>query len=272
MMGSIPLLLEEAVLQARRIYKMPALSWREQKATDEDLEHFRREAAHGTQFDPTGLKAGIWKGYQEGSIELHCKTCGIGRVVALLPKGVQIPVDSWGRVFQLFGKPVKGLHWTVYWFGAEAPRCFPKDGELLAAEHLNGGYTTICSTRGIFIYRLEEATRVLIHELLHAACLDPPGSLPEREATVESWAEVILVALRAKGSETKAAHLWRLQTQWVADTNKRAARAHRVKGQDDYAWRYMNGRADVYKSLGIALPEAVSKPVSSRFTHPELGD
>jgi hypothetical protein len=271
-MGSIPLLLEEAVLQARRIYKMQALSWREQKATDEDLEHFRREAADGTQFDPTGLKAGIWKGYQEGSIELHCKMCGIGRVVALLPKGVQIPVDSWGRVFQLFGKPVKGLHWTVYWFGAEAPRCFPKDGELLAAEHLNGGYTTICSTRGIFIYRLEEATRVLIHELLHAACLDPPGSLPEREATVESWAEVILVALRAKGSETKAAHLWRLQTQWVADTNKRAARAHRVKGQDDYAWRYMNGRADVYKSLGIALPEAVSKPVSSRFTHPELGD
>jgi hypothetical protein len=158
-------------------------------------------------------------------------------------------------------------------FGGEVPRLFPKDGAPLAAEHLNGGYTMGCSTDGIFIYRIEEATRVLIHELLHAACQDPyEKSVPQREATIETWAEVIFVAFCSKGIPRKAERLWKLQTQWVADTNLQASK-HSVQSEADYGWRYLNGRINVYKDLGLELPKPSGvAPSRSRFTHPELGD
>jgi len=273
-MPSIPLLLEETVAQTRRVYESPSLVWKDEQVEATDLAKFEQEAVVTTQFDPRGLKRGVWELYNKGKMRLDCRGCSLARVVAILPKGLKIPEESWGRIFQMFGPPKQGPHgrWNIYWFGAEAPRCFPEDGALLAAEHLNGGYTTICSTEGIFIYRLEEATRVLIHELLHAACLDPAGTIPVREATVETWAEVILVAVRSRGLTTAAGRLWKLQTQWVADTNDRAENKHDVDGEHDYAWRYMNGRAAVYQSLGLALPAPKRHPKSSRFTHPDLGN
>ena len=129
-----------------------------------------------------------------------------------------------------------------------------------------------CSTKGIFIYRLEEATRVLIHEILHAACLDPPGATLEvREATVETWAELFLIALKSKGFIKKAEELLQIQLQWVADTNHRALKDHAVSSPEHYGWRYLNGREHVYESLGILLPKAGKREVQeSRFTDPVL--
>jgi hypothetical protein len=129
-----------------------------------------------------------------------------------------------------------------------------------------------CSSRGIFIYRAEEVTRVLIHELLHAACLDPKDvTLEVREATIETWAELFLIAHRAKGDATKAGALWKLQSQWIVDTNCKATQHHAVKGPADYAWRYLNGREGVFKSLGVELPKPRAHKASScRFTHPGL--
>ncbi len=183
------------------------------------MELFEMESMSSSQFDPLRLKKTTWNGYKSGELQLHCMECPLARVLAILPKGSRIPTEDWGPLFQWFGPSASGQPWRVFWFGSTVLRKFPSHGAV-AAEHLNGGYTQACSTRGIFIYRMEEATRVLIHEMLHAACLDPPNeTIPVREATVETWAELILVAYRSKGFLGKAEQLWTQQAQWVADTN-----------------------------------------------------
>jgi hypothetical protein len=138
---------------------------------------------------------------------------------------------------------------------------------------VNGGYTVPCSTDGVFIYREEEATRVLIHELLHAACLDEQQwSIPMREAMIETWAELILIALGSKGSRPKASALLTKQVQWIADSNRRAQKENGLEDISDYAWRYLTGRIQMYERLGIVLPVArgLHPSGSLRFTHPAL--
>jgi hypothetical protein len=269
----LPLILEEVLINVKEVCKQPPIKFTRGTVTDEELQKMEDAVKSGSEFDRLGLKAEVWKRYQKGTNSIVCLDSPIARVIAILPKGLEIP-DDWGRVFQLFGMPKHGAKWIVYWFGSITPRRFPKSGLPLAAEHLNGGYTQPCSTNGIFIYRIEEATRVLIHELLHASCQDPmEKSIPQREAHIETWAEIIFVAFRAKGLEREALRLWKCQTQWVSDTNHHATIHNNIKGEGDYGWRYLNGRSDVYKSLGLELPTpSGEKQTRSRFTHPELGD
>jgi hypothetical protein len=206
---------------------------------------------------------------------MKCSECNLARIISVVPAHVEPPLEDWGRIFQWVGAPGGNAtkQWTIYWLGASAKREFSDNGLPLDARHVNGGYTMPCSSNGIFIYRIEEATRVLIHELLHAACLDPKeASLPVREATIESWAELLLVARKAKGELPEAERLWNLQAQWIADTNHKARIQHMVYSEADYAWRYLNGRAQIFQGLGIELPtpHLIHGKASSRFTHPAL--
>jgi len=256
------------------VWSLPALRWEPCEADPSELAAAEREAATGAEFDKHGLKAKIWAGYKDGTVKLICKRLpGLARVVAFLPEGVKEPNwDFWARVFQWFG-PAKDP-WKVIWFAARAPREFPDPGQDLGPEHVNGGYTTVCSTDGIFIYREEEATRVLIHEMLHAACLDEKGSqwtIPLKEAMIEMWAELVLIALKSRGQTQAAKRLWVKQSHWVSDTNEKAREEHNENDDTDYAWRYLSGRAHMYAEYGIILPapRQIEKR-SLRFTHPDL--
>ena len=288
-----------------------------------DMVAAERGAMGADTFDRLGLKRGVWEAWMAGSAGLVCKSlCHVkshkelARVTCFLPAGVKEPDwGLWARVFAWFG-PAGGSRgaWRVIWFAATTPRRFPFVGQDLGPEHVNGGYTRPCSTEGIFIYRAEEATRVLIHEMMHAACLDeqpdtpgvhishakgvraeqphvegvhishakgvraePPAgwSVPLREAQVEVWAELILIALLSRGQLKVALHFWNLQSQWVADTNRKARTDHGTHDMSDYAWRYLCGREVMYARLGVTLPPAngldASHMRSVRFTHPALG-
>jgi hypothetical protein len=197
-------------------------------------------------------------------------------VLIFLPKGVKEPNwEMWAQVFNWFGPAANGQSWHVTYFAAEKQREFPQEGQDLGPEHVNGGYTTPCSTHGIFIYRAEEATRVLVHEMMHAACLDEHAwSIPEREAMVETWAELILIALISKGRIPTAKRLWVAQSHWIADTNWKARHMNNTHDLTDYGWRYLVGREKMYAYLGATLPPP--RPIhgrraqSLRFTHPIL--
>jgi hypothetical protein len=236
-------------------------------ATAEELSKAEREATQ-SQFDTKGLKSGVWNAWKRGEYKCICKASSLARVIVFAPAGVEPNWVAWGRIFQWFG-PSKGL-WNVTWFAADSKRCFPTAGEL-GPEHVNGGYTTGCSNEGIYIYRREEVTRVLIHEMMHAACLDENWDIPDREAMVETWAELILIALKAKGDPKTARGLWAKQAAWIANSNARSER-HGVNDETDYAWRYLVGRREMYERLGIEIPPASSDhpSKSTRFTDPAL--
>ena len=270
----MPVLLDLLTEEVGRLYKGPLPVWRDISPTEYDMKQLEENSLANNTFDKDSLKHQVWTGYKSGQNKCIAKECECGRVVALLPEGVTIPTKEWGRIFQWFGKSASGKSWNVYWFGSPAKRLFPNHGEELGPAHVNGGYTMPCSTVGIFVYRLEEATRVLIHELLHAACLDPvDATLPVRESTVETWAEILLIAFRSKGSLTVAERLWKLQAEWVVSTNGRAAAGQGVENDTDYAWRYLNGRIAIYEELGFELPaptKSKKRVLSTRFTHPIL--
>lgn len=272
----LPLVLGELVNHAKRVWSEPALHWEDCEVEASELAKAEKEADTGKQFDKHGLKAAIWSGYKGGKVRLICKKLGgLARVVAFMPEGSTQPNwEFWARIFQWFGPANSKKPWHVTWFAAHAPREFPDPGQDLGPEHVNGGYTQVCSTEGIFIYREEEATRVLVHEMLHAACLDEVGeawTIPMREAMIEMWAELFLIALKSKGNSASAKRLWIKQSHWVADTNGRAQKDHNEEDDSDYAWRYLSGRSLMYANYGIALPAA--RPISHkslRFTHPDL--
>lgn len=271
-----PLVLEALCDSAKTIYRGPATVWKKYTPTDDDMREFKKEATAKSEFDPLELKSSVWNKYVDKRYSLHAHSCSNAIVIAILPPGVKVPLDDWGRIFQWLGNSDTGKPWKVFWLGNETRRLFPQVGAEITSEHLNGGYTYPCSTHGIFVYRMEEATRVLIHELLHAACLDPVNaSLPVKEATIETWAELFLIAHRAGGNIEKAEKLLKIQLKWVSETNAKAQNDNNVKNEQQYAWRYLNGREHVYNSLGIVLPKAsatYSNVKQTRFTHPKLGD
>lgn len=190
------------------------------------------------------------------------------------PAGTHLepPWEEWSRVFQWIGSPPAGTKWRVFWFPAHIRRILPERGQEVGPQNINGGYCYPCNPHIIVVYRFEESTRVLLHELLHAACTDPPQApLPVKEATTETWAELLLVALCSKGNPKEAARLWKLQSQWISNQNQTLRVHHHVSTIESYAWRYTLGREEILHTLGVSLPKASStKGSSSRLTHPAL--
>lgn len=226
-----------------------------------------------SQFDPLKLRRNLWELADSGGGKILAKSCTYAKVLWIQPSGTGVEPnwEEWGRIFQWMGFAPQGK-WTVYWFPAHIKRVLPAKGYEVGPQNINGGYCFPCNPQSIVVYRYEEASRVLLHELLHAACLDPPNAeLPMKEATTETWAEIFLVALCSKGNVAAATRLWSLQSQWIANQNHLLRTDHNVYSSTDYAWRYTLGREEILNRLKIKLPRPTkSEGNSSRLTHPCL--
>lgn len=237
----------------------------------------KEQAQNDSNFDTLSLRSSMWRDLQEGNAKLVCKTCESAKVVYIQKGTVEPPWELWARIFQWLGRAPATQEdpnpkWRIFWFPSEMKRQYPPVGEEVGPSSINGGYSYACRSDSIVIYRKEEATRVLIHEILHAACCDPKTNvLSLREANTETWAELLLVALLSKGSEREAQRLWEIQSQWIANQNEILRSRFGILGPDDYAWRYTLGREYILDSLKIDLPSAEKvKTRSSRLTSPNL--
>jgi hypothetical protein len=227
----------------------------------------KQQSQSDSNFDTLALRSSLWKKLEEGEAKLLCRTCENAKVLYIQTKKEEPPWDLWGRILQWLGPPSTGEKWRIFWFPAVVKREYPPAGEEVGPSSINGGYSYPCRSDAIVIYRLEEATRVLIHEILHAACCDPDAPLPIKEANTETWAELMLVAILSEGSEREGARLWKIQSQWIANQNDILRRRYGVEGPDDYAWRYTLGREEILDSLKISLPDAMPTRIrSSRLT------
>jgi hypothetical protein len=263
-------LVQTCVIQAQLLFQLPLLQWQNDSPLQNDVEEFKRQTDESV-FDPLLLRASVWKDLEEGRSVMRCKQCPLARVLWIQPKNKKVEPDwsTWTRVFQWYGKPNDGTQWRIFWFPSELKRTAPEPGLAVGPAHINGGYTIPCTSSAIVIYRREEATRVLLHEMSHAACLDDQSeALVMREARTETWAEIFLVAIKSEGSLQKAERLWKFQTQWIADQNDFLRRKHGVQGPNNYAWRYTIAREIILNQLRIHLPAPRSfSSKSLRFTH-----
>ena len=268
-------------------------TWVRDEPNEDDLSYILKQGLQTpSPFDPLELRKQVFQDLQAGKAKLVCKV-GLSppaKVLAIVYPDTKIPWELFGRIFSAFGKPTgrSPSAWRVIWFAHPQKREFPFDSkakansslhtvqrEAIHAEHVNGGYAYACNPETVVIYREEEAGRVLVHELLHAACTDDMKNPEEmREVLTESWAELFLIAVIAKGSLTKAKHLWRLQAQWIID-QETVLKEYGVLTPQNYAWRYTVGRREVMERMGLRFPAPSADPMfvlgrSLRFTSPSL--
>ena len=285
----------EGIVQRLNV-KTP-FEWVRDEPTAEDLEHIKREGNSPSQFDPLGLRKQMTDDLASGKAILKTKSGPFAKVLAVVYPETQIPWKTLGQIFCSFGPPKsKSNHkvWRVVWFAHPKKRVFPSTGGideatatenvtqqikhigLVQPQHINGGYAYACAPETIIIYREEEVERVLVHELLHAACTDDMTK-PEwmREVLTETWAELFLVAILAQGSLRKAKKLWAIQAQWIADQEAVLVNEYKITKPEHFPWRYTVGRSSVLKGLGIPLPPPSADPKfilgsSLRFTSSAL--
>ena len=253
---------------ASSVWAMPEEQWIDDTATKEDIEMLKQEAKGDSMIDKVNFRQQMLAQWKKKEVDLFVKELpGRTRVVFLgtQEQFIGIQWQLWARIFQAIGHPIG----RILFYGHPSERFFPDQGKPVGPENINGGYTNLCSQERIVIYRYEEATRVLLHELLHTACFDKEKGVEDLEANTEAWTELFLCAILSKGKAGQFSSLWLKQCLWIKA--QCTILESSVRGPGDYAWRYINGKRDVLYGLGLLKKCAGGLPakVTPRFTTPE---
>lgn len=252
-------------------YRKPPPSYTFEPPTSKDLQYIQSVAPTNDQFDTLGLKREMLEALQSNKAihqkcvselgEIHCLT--------LRSSPLDAPWNTWWRAIRLLASthPVR-----IVMFAHPRKRVAPTPHTTVSKEHVNGGAAMRCDPKSIVLYRKEELTRTLIHELFHGSCSDPYYKPTEFiEADTEAWAELVLCGMAAKGNTVQWTKEFSKQVQWSLRQAATLRDTYGVKGSNDYAWRYLIGRLDVWKHLGLDIPPLPApktyQPVKSlRFT------
>lgn len=254
---------------ASSVWAMPEEQWIGDSPTEADIELLYKEARGVSAIDEVNFRQQMIDKWKAKEVELKVKELpGRTRVVFLgtEEQWQHVPWVLWARIFQAIGHPIG----RILFYAHPSGRFFnSSESKPLGPENINGGYTNLCSQERIIIYRYEEATRVLLHELLHTACFDKEKGVEDLEAHTEAWTELMLCAILSKGKGGSFNRLWKQQCRWIYRQCDKLQNT--VRGPEDYAWRYITGKRDVLKSLGFLedCKEPIQVEMSPRFTTPE---
>jgi hypothetical protein len=273
----LPIVLEQIVQSV----KSTPFVWVRDTPTNDELAYLKTQAFDKSPFDPLFLRKQTFLDLESGKARLVCRRGPFARVLAIVYPETKLPWNLYSRIFSAFGPPQKSCVkegarvWTVFIFANPTERMFPIETSntlSVGPAHINGGYAFPNNSKSIVIYREEESERVLVHELLHACGSDSfSNSVEIREALTETWAELFLIGILAKGSLQKAKKLWDIQSQWISDQNFKLHLVYNVKEIQDYPWRYTVARKQCLEQFGISLPSPnPSSSTSLRFTSPML--
>ena len=269
----------DAVLDVvQKEYQQAEPVWKTSSITQKDITFLENECEVPSEFDPLGWRKEMLETYKKGKAIADVRECAYGRVVAIGKQDIieGIPWDLWGRILRLYGQGKKA---KVYFLANPYLRLFPKGthpiraGNLANAHHeigpphINGGYTYHCNKQTITIYRAEDATRVLIHELQHASCLDHVEHGTDLvEAETEAWAELLYAGLLSQGKKATFHHLIEKQSSWMISQNEKVKQHMQTERQ--FPWRYTVAKQEVWERWGILRGTLSEHPNSLRLTPP----
>ena len=252
-------------------FSKPDIIWKNGRPTKHDMDFLKQECMKDSKFDLLNKRKTMYNQMIQGQSELQFRTCKYGQILAICDD--DIPWELWGRILRIYyeGKPIK-----VFFLGHPSLRTFPKgvitteniNAEFITAENINGGYTYTCNTETIVIYRAEDATRVLIHELQHASCLDNhDDGVDFVEAETEAWAELIYIGLLSGGKKCIFRDMLNRQSEWIVKQNARVKKY--IGDTHRFPWRYTVGKEDVWRRWNILTNFTSGLKVNSlRLTFP----
>ena len=249
-----------------------------------DLNYLESECKKDSEFDPMNTRKTLLQHFYTGSSPFEVRQCDYGQVIVIYDNEEQkrdLPWGLWGRILRLYTERYpSSTPFKVYFLASTNLRLFPRrwfdepsqrmGGEPIRPQHINGGYTYHCNRETIMIYRAEDATRVLIHELMHSCCLDKmEQGVDQVEAETEAWAELMYVGFMSQGDTAQFSKLLQQQSNWIQIQNQ-AVRAH-IRRPKDFPWRYTIGKQEVWERWGILLPvshDIEEAQLSLRLTYP----
>lgn len=256
-------------------FTQPEVEWENINLGDKDYKFLRDECNKDSEFDPLNKRKKMFDDMMSGKLLVVASKCKYGQIVALfetMEQMAELPWDLWGRIFRLFSEPWR-KPFKVFFLATQSLREFPPGDEPITPENINGGYTYRCDPETIVIYRAEDATRVLIHELQHSCCLDKPeNGIDIVEAETEAWAEIFYVAIISQGKKYMFKDLLQRQSEWMIKQNRKVKKHMSNPDSMEFPWRYTIGKEEVWERWGILRKDEM-KPVvnvgnSLRLTYP----
>lgn len=254
-------------------FQLDEPKWEVSIVTADDMTFLDKECNNASEFDETNKRKKMYENMIKGAAIVSKSKCEYGELFTAfesLDQMADLPWGLWGRILRMFSEKDK-KHFKVFLLADKSLRRFPKEGDPITPENINGGYTYRCNRETILIYRAEDATRVLIHELQHSCCLDRvENSVDNIEAETEAWAELLYVAFLSQGKKYMFKDFVQRQSEWMRKQNKKVMK--HMKEPCDFPWRYTIGKEDIWKRWGI-LREDDYKPNievgdSLRLTYP----
>jgi hypothetical protein len=202
--------------------------------------------------------------------------CKYGQVIVIYEDGItkeDIPWGLWGRILRLYSNKRNQIKkFRIYLFANSSKRVFPNKNKRIGPENINGGYTYSCNPETIMIYRAEDATRVLLHELQHSCCLDDTNkNVDDIEAETEAWAELLYIGLLSEGEKEQFNLLLKDQINWIINQNKKVKEYMLHRDLKEFPWRYTIGKEEVWKKWGLLKGIIINKNIeinSLRLTNP----
>jgi hypothetical protein len=242
---------------------LPRGSVQEISLTEADERANAAKAAEPNNFDGANLKLELWR----SGVERHKYLLAGRHTLLTVGRPSARLLEAMARVLSAMNEAA----YTVYFFMSEAKRLFPAAGQTVGPVNVNGGYCMACDPRTIVIYRREDALRVLIHELQHAACLDDHSAPePAVEAATEAWAEIFYAMFGAVVHGLQPEEAWAAQTAWSAAQNRRLREEFGVYSPADYAWRYTVGKEEVWRSMDLPIATPGPMPKLLQLGAPKL--
>lgn len=280
------ILISTLLERVQKEFEKPEVVWENINICNKDYQFLKEECNKKSEFDPLNKRKRMYDDMMEGKLLVVASKCDYGQIVALMEtieQMAELPWDLWGRILRMFSEPWR-KPFKVFLLADRSLRVFPPGDEPITPENINGGYTYRCDPETIFVYRAEDATRVLIHELQHSCCLDKPeNGIDIVEAETEAWAELFYIAILSQGKRYMFKDLLQRQSEWMIKQNRKVKR--HMKNPDipifvesekalgmEFPWRYTIGKEDVWERWGILRRDEMKPEVrvgnSLRLTYP----
>lgn len=269
------ILINSLLERIQKEFACAEIIWENASVDIADMKFLEEECNKDSEFDPLNKRKKMFNDMINGTMYTVISKCKYGQVFAVLDSMEQIadiPWELWGRIFRLFSEP-RRKPFKVFFLANKSLREFPPHSDPISPENINGGYTYRCDPETIVIYRAEDATRVLIHELQHSCCLDrPENGIDIVEAETEAWAELIYIGVLSQGKKYIFNDLLKRQSEWMIKQNNKVRKHMKDPKSKEFPWRYTIGKEEIWERWGILKREFLIPPISVgnslRLTYP----
>jgi hypothetical protein len=269
------LLIKTLMDRIQHEFTLPEVEWENGEIKPNDLKFLDEECNKTSEFDPLNKRKTMYENMLKGNTFTVVSKCEYGQVLAIfetMEQMAELPWELWGRILRMFSEPWR-RPFKIFFLANRNLREFPPENDPINPENINGGYTYRCDPETIVIYRAEDATRVLIHELQHSCCLDKAeNGVDIIEAETEAWAELFYVVIISQGKKIIMKDLLKRQSEWIRKQNAKVKKHMKDPNSMEFPWRYTIGKEDVWERWGILSKEDLMPPIrvvnSLRLTYP----